>query len=205
MSVEDMFKSFENLKKIVYPTEFKRLGFRDLVGLIVMEEKTPEIKSVLSSIYKYISVIKESIRNLGQKILEMHETDTSNYENILIYDKDNLEGHTKDIIYFLDQFIDSISALNRVYDFDESKYELEMIETLLRSNRDIILKKANSFRKEKSLRQDLDRNEMIEKYRMFLTDNIDVIVREAMKLSILKIHSKIKENMSLEDIENDRQ
>lgn len=200
MSIEDMYKSFENLKRIVYPTEFKRIGFRDLVELILSEEKTPELKEILKNIYKYISVTKESIRNLGQKILELHSTDSSDYQNILVYDKDNLEGHTKDIIYCLDQFIDSVAALNRVYEFDESKFELEMIETLLRSTRDIILKRANAYRKEKSFRQDLDRQELIEKYRMFLTDNIDVIVREAMKLSILKIHTKIKENMSQEDL-----
>lgn len=192
MSVEDMYKSFENLKRIVYPSEFKRLGFTDLVGLITSDNKLPETKIILKNIYKYISVIKESIRNLGQKILELHDSDAE-YENIQVYDKDNLEGHTKDIIYFLDQFIDSVSALNKVYEFEESKYELEMIETLLRSNRDIVLKKANAFRKEKSFRQDLDRADMIESYRQFLTDNIDIIVREAMKLSILKIHTKIKQ------------
>lgn len=192
MSVEDMYKSFENLKRIVYPSEFKRLGFTDLVGLITSDNKLPETKIILKNIYKYISVIKESIRNLGQKILELHDSDAE-YENIQVYDKDNLEGHTKDIIYFLDQFIDSVSALNKVYEFEESKYELEMIETLLRSNRDIVLKKANAFRKEKSFRQDLDRVEMIENYSQFLTDNIDIIVREAMKLSILKIHTKIKQ------------
>lgn len=192
MSVEDMYKSFENLKRIVYPSEFKRLGFTDLVSLITSDNKLPETKIILKNIYKYISVIKESIRNLGQKILELHDSDAE-YENIQVYDKDNLEGHTKDIIYFLDQFIDSVSALNKVYEFEESKYELEMIETLLRSNRDIVLKKANAFRKEKSFRQDLDRADMIESYRQFLTDNIDIIVREAMKLSILKIHTKIKQ------------
>lgn len=192
MSVEDMYKSFENLKRIIYPSEFKRLGFTDLVGLITSDNKLPETKIILKNIYKYISVIKESIRNLGQKILELHDSDAE-YENIQVYDKDNLEGHTKDIIYFLDQFIDSVSALNKVYEFEESKYELEMIETLLRSNRDIVLKKANAFRKEKSFRQDLDRADMIESYRQFLTDNIDIIVREAMKLSILKIHTKIKQ------------
>ena len=192
MSVEDMYKSFENLKRIVYPSEFKRLGFTDLVGLITSDNKSSETKIILKNIYKYISVIKESIRNLGQKILELHDSDAE-YENIQVYDRDNLEGHTKDIIFFLDQFIDSVSALNRVYEFEESKYELEMIETLLRSNRDIILKKANAFRKEKSFRQDLDREEMIENYRQFLTDNIDIIVREAMKLSILKIHTNIKQ------------
>lgn len=192
MSVEDMYKSFENLKRIVYPSEFKRLGFTDLVSLITSDNKLPETKIILKNIYKYISVIKESIRNLGQKILELHDSDAE-YENIQMYDKDNLEGHTKDIIYFLDQFIDSVSALNKVYEFEESKYELEMIETLLRSNRDIVLKKANAFRKEKSFRQDMDRADMIESYRQFLTDNIDIIVREAMKLSILKIHTKIKQ------------
>ena len=192
MSVEDMYKSFENLKRIVYPSEFKRLGFTDLVSLITSDNKSSETKIILKNIYKYISVIKESIRNLGQKILELHDSDAE-YENVQVYDRDNLEGHTKDIIYFLDHFIDSVSALNRVYEFEESKYELEMIETLLRSNRNIILKKANAFRKEKSFRQDLDRKEMVENYRQFLTDNIDIIVREAMKLSILKIHTKIKQ------------
>jgi len=192
MSVEDMYKSFENLKRIVYPSEFKRLGFTDLVSLITSDNKSSETKIILKNIYKYISVIKESIRNLGQKILELHDSDAE-YENVQVYDRDNLEGHTKDIIFFLDQFIDSVSALNRVYEFEESKYELEMIETLLRSNRDIVLKKANAFRKEKSFRQDLDRADMIESYRQFLTDNIDIIVREAMKLSILKIHTKIKQ------------
>lgn len=192
MSIEDMYKSFENIKRIVYPSEFKRLGFTDLVSLIVSENKSPEIKSILKNIYKYISVIKKSIRNLGQKILELHDSNAE-YENIQLYDKNNLEGHTKDIIFFLDQFIDPVSALNRVYEFEESKYELEMIEAFMRSNRDILLKKANSFRKEKSLRQDLDKKEIIENYRQFLTDTIDIIVREAMKLSVLKIHAKIRE------------
>lgn len=201
MSVEDMYKSFENLKRIVYPSEFKRLGFTDLVGLITSDNKLPETKIILKNIYKYISVIKESIRNLGQKILELHDSDAE-YENIQMYDKDNLEGHTKDIIYFLDQFIDSVSALNKVYEFEESKYELEMIETLLRSNRDIVLKKANAFRKEKSFRQDMDRADMIESYRQFLTDNIDIIVREAMKLSILKIHTKIKQIIDSGDLDD---
>lgn len=201
MSIEDMYKSFENIKRIVYPSEFKRLGFTDLVSLIVSENKSPEIKSILKNIYKYISVIKKSIRNLGQKILELHDSNAE-YENIQLYDKNNLEGHTKDIIFFLDQFIDSVSALNRVYEFEESKYELEMIEAFMRSNRDILLKKANSFRKEKSLRQDLDKKEIIENYRQFLTDTIDIIVREAMKLSILKIHAKIKEIIDSGELDN---
>lgn len=201
MSIEDMYKSFENIKRIVYPSEFKRLGFTDLVSLIVSENKSPEIKSILKNIYKYISVIKKSIRNLGQKILELHDSNAE-YENIQLYDKNNLEGHTKDIIFFLDQFIDPVSALNRVYEFEESKYELEMIEAFMRSNRDILLKKANSFRKEKSLRQDLDKKEIIENYRQFLTDTIDIIVREAMKLSILKIHAKIKEIIDSGELDN---
>lgn len=197
MSIEDIYDSFNKIKNIVYDHNYPKLNLTDLATLIIKEPKTPDEIQILQNIYKYISVIKVSISNLGQKLMELF--DASESEGIIVYDQNNLEAHTKDIILYLDQFIDSVAALNRIYNFEESKYELTIMETMLRSNRDNIMKRANHYRKNRAIRQDIDAEEINSEFKNFLTDMIDIVIKEAVKLSVLKIHTKIREHVYIQE------
>lgn len=197
--LDKMNDSFLKIKDTAYDQKFQKLKLSDLAELIIKKDKSPEEKKYISNIFIYIKNIRESITSLGQKILELN-TDIDMGENILIQDRDNLELHTKDIIICLDQFIDSISALNRVYNFKESRIELSILEISIKSNRDSILKNVKEYRREKSLSIYDSISEINKNYTSFLNDIIDIVVKDAVKLSIIKLYNVLKKEVDLGDL-----
>jgi len=198
MSLDDMQNAFNRIKNTIYNESQSIVQFSDLVELIQKENKSEEDVQTMKNIYKNVSILKESISNLGNKILDLNGT-RSDAEDGIQVNKDNLDIHTRDIVFCLDDFIDAVAALNKTYNFKESRIELAMIEELLKINRTSILDKSRKFKQGISMRPDLDAKITKEEYIKFLEEIIDIVTKEAVKLSVLKIHKIIKKNIDLEE------
>ena len=193
-----MQNAFNKIKNTVYNENINVVQFSDLVELIQKENKSEEDVQTMKNIYKNVSILKDSINNLGNKILDLNGSRSGSDDGLEI-NGDNLDAHTRDIVLCLDDFIDAVAALNKIYNFKESRIELAMIEELLKMNRASILDKSRRFKQGLSIRPDLDIKITREEYIKFLEDIIDIVTREAMKLSVLKIHKIIKNKIDLEE------
>ena len=194
MSIEDIENSFNKTKDAIYNQNFQRLALGDLAALISKPLKSKEEINHLLYIFNYMSNIKESLTNLGQKILEMN-TDVEVGEGLVNQDRSNLELHTRDIIIYLDQFVDSIAALNRVYDFEESKIELNIMEVSIKTNRESVLRKAKEYRLSRSIGMENDQADIRTNYLQFLNEIIDVVIKDGVRLSVLKIYGILKKDL----------
>ncbi len=194
MSIEDIENSFNKTKDAIYNQSFQRLALGDLAELISKPSKSIEETNYLLNIFNYMSNIRESLTHLGQKILELN-TDVEVGEGFITSDRSNLELHTRDIIIYLDQFIDSVAALNRVYNFEESRIELNIMEVSIKTNRESVLRKAKEYRLNKSIGMESDQIDIRTNYLQFLNEIIDVVVKDGVKLSVLKIYSILKKDL----------
>lgn len=182
MSLDPRIKqSFNNIKNRIYKNDqaVERYDFNEIAEILSQEKWNEEETQSLKIFKRYIFGMKESVEDLGSKVLEAQKIDFKN--------KIRVEEFIKEIIIIIDTFIDSLSAITEIIDFEESRINVTMSIARIKSLRLSIIEKTNEYNRMTS-GVDLteDKAEFI---RLMVIDIIDSMVKESFKLQISKISS----------------
>lgn len=179
-------EEFNKIKNILYKKEFEKLPLPELAELILKKIKTKEDKEVIEKLFIFSKAIRQSLLDFGTKILELN-TDIEVHSSESFSPIKNLEENIKEILFLLDSFIDALAALNKIIEYKESRLELKKAEYYLKSIREKLLEKVKEYRLLLIKKKDFE-----EEFKHFLNDLIDIIIRTAYKLRIIKLYDKLK-------------
>jgi hypothetical protein len=181
---DELNKIFNNLKNLLYNSDYKKYKLEDLAIFITKKDKTEEESKRLEEILSYVEDMERSIIDLGTKIGTIN-SELFNAENIDSYKR--IEEHVRDIVFYMDEFIDAISALTKTMNIGDTKFDLKKASSYLKSTRNHFVQKAGEFRI-KALRNSVEK----ENFRFVVNDALDVFVKEAYSLRISILGEKIR-------------
>ena len=170
-------ESFNKIKNILYKKDAfeKRYSFEELAELIAKPLKSEEEEKTLKSIAMFIKAMNESIQDLGTQIMRI--------KDINFDDRQEIENAAKEIILIIDEFIDSLIALSRTFDFKENRANLKISEVKLKKLRNAIIHSLNEMRF-KINTTDTDK----EQVKTLINDIIDNIIDQSVILRIEKLY-----------------
>lgn len=179
-------KSFNSIKNIIYKNNYdiERYDFSEIVELIIKEDLTQEELFALNKIYEYISEIYFSVQDIGTKLVEI---------DLVIDNKLKLNQYILEIIEKIDLFIDSLRKIISIFEFDNDYLNIEISLARLETARNSIIKSMNELRFLSSIKINEKRKKRL---KIFLTDIIDMIIQESMRLSINKLYIKLAEKVN---------
>lgn len=179
-------KSFNVIKNVIYKNNYniERYDFSEIVELLLKEELTEDERLALIKLHEYIAEIHFSVQDLGTKLMEIDE---------VVENKLQLNEYTLEIIEKIDLFIDSLRKIISIFNFDKDYLNIEISLARLETARNSIIKSMNELRFLSSTRIDEKRKK---KLKIFLTDIIDMIIEESMRLSIDKLYTRLSKKIN---------
>lgn len=174
-----MSESFNNIKNRIYKNNnlSSRYDFQELAEILTRDDWDEDELETLKMLGTYVNTIKDSVEDLGSKIIDTTTIDFSN--------KIRLETFIVDIITIIDGFVDSLVAITEVIEFDENRTNVEMSVARLKSLRNSLIQKMNEYTR---MTSGITLNEDQTKFmQILLTDIIDSIIKESFQLRIHKL------------------
>ena len=174
-----MMESLNNIKNRIYKNNnfTSRYDFQELAEILTRNDWDVDELEALKHVKEYVNKIKECVEDLGSKIIDVLTVDFSN--------KIRLGDFVKDIIIIIDEFIDSLSAIINVIEFDENRINVNMSLARLKSLRNSLIKKMNEYtRMTNGVTLDDDNVNFM---RVLINDIIDSIIKESFQLRIQKL------------------
>lgn len=174
-----MMESFNNIKNRIYKnnTSMSRYDFQELAEILTKSEWNEDELEALGLLKGYVNGIKNSVEDLGSKIIELNSIDFSN--------KIRLNDFLKEIILLIDCFIDSLSAVIDVVEFDDNRLNVEMSLARLKSLRNSLIHKMNEYsRMTGGIEFSQDQSTFM---KVLVHDIIDSITKESFQLRIQKL------------------
>lgn len=174
-----MLESFNNIKNRIYKNNnfASRYDFEELAEILTRSNWNEEELKALSNLKKYINGIKDSVEDIGSKIIDVSNLDFSN--------KIKVEEFTKEIIVIIDGFVDSLTAVTNVIEFDENRMNVQMSIARLKSLRNSLIQKMNEYsRMTSGVTMNEDQSNFM---RVLINDVIDSIIKESFQLRIQKL------------------
>jgi hypothetical protein len=163
----------------------------DLAALIQKQNKMKEDIDLLKEIDSYATVMEHAIQDIGTKIGHI------NSENFRLDGDDAYkqnEEHVRDIIFYIDNFIDALVAFTRIFKIGETSFILKKSSTYLKAIRGKFVQKASEFK----IRIMKDKAEE-ETFRLLINDTLDIFLQEAYSLRLAILGDKIKESIKKYD------
>lgn len=181
-----MLESFNKIKNRIYKDNnySNRYDFQELAEILSRSEWSIEELIALRALKRYVFKIKESVEDLGSKIIETIQLDFSN--------KIRAEEFIRDIIIIIDEFIDSLQAIVNVIEFDENRINVEMSSARLKSLRNSLIKKMNEFNRSSGVTMDLDQTNFM---KILVTDIIDSLIKESFQLRIQRLSEILEDKI----------
>lgn len=176
---------FNRLKNLVYDQKFEEFTLNEVAKLLKKEPKSVEDIKKITDIYAYILTIYQATEDLGTKLIELNNSDinfvgSDNYKKI--------ESHVKDIVYYLDEFVDALTAFYNSFTFDKTRFEIKNTVSYLKAIRTKFLQKSNEFK----LKIIQNKNEE-ENFKFFINDIITIFIQKAYSLRIVILKEKLEE------------
>lgn len=185
MSEDNIKAAFNRVKNLVYSQKYEKYKLNEIARLIKKEPKTKEDLEVLEDIYKYVNTIARATEDLGTKLLELSSME---YDFVGLDNVKKVEANVREIVYHIDEYVDSLSALSSAIDYDQTRFALKNASTYLKAIRTQFLQKSNEF-KIKMLKNPEEENN----FKMFINDILTIFVQEAYSLRILVLKEKLEE------------
>jgi len=180
MSIDPkIIESFNNIKNRIYKNNnsMSRYDFQELADILTKSQWNEDELEALGLLKGYVNGIKDSIEDLGSKIIEINNIDFSN--------KIRLNDFLKEIIILIDSFIDSLSAVINVVEFDDNRINVEMSLARLKSLRNSLIHKMNEYSKmTNGITFSVDQSNFM---KVLVNDIIDSIIKESFQLRIKKL------------------
>lgn len=180
MSIDPkIMESFNNIKNRIYKnnTSMSRYDFQELAEILTKSEWNQDELQALGQLKGYVNGIRDSIEDLGSKIIELNDVDFSN--------KIRLNDFLKEIILLIDGFIDSLAAVISVVEFDDNRINVEMSLARLKSLRNSLIQKMNEYSKmTNGITFSEDQSNFM---KVLVNDIIDSIIKESFQLRIQKL------------------
>ncbi len=183
-----IIESFNNIKNRIYKNSivFNRYDFQELAEILTRTDWDFEEIQALKLVRDYVNKIKESVEDLGSKIIDLSSIDMSN--------KIRLGEYVKDIVFIIDEYIDSLSAITNVVEFDENRINVEMSLARLRSLRNSVIQKMNEYsRMTNGIILSTENSELM---RVLISDIIDSLIKESFKLRIQKLSEVLNSKLN---------
>jgi len=174
-----LMESFNNIKNRIYKNNnfVSRYDFQELAEILTRNDWNNEEIEALKRVKDYVNNIKNCVEDLGSKIIDISIMDFSN--------KIRLGDFIKEIIVIIDEFIDSLSAIINVIEFEENRINVDMSLARLKSLRNSLIQKINEYTRMTSGVTFSDDN--INFMHVLVNDIIDSIIKESFKLRIQKL------------------
>jgi len=180
MSIDPkIMESFNNIKNKIYKNDsnMSRYDFQELAEVLIKSDWNEEELQSLGLLKGYINGIKNSVEDLGSKIIETTLLDFTN--------KIRVNDFLKEIILLIDEFIDSLSAVINIIEFDENRINIKLSLANLKSIRNSLIHKMNEYsRMTNGITFSEDQSNFM---RILINDIIDSIIKESFKLRIQKL------------------
>lgn len=174
-----IMESFNNIKNTIYKnnTVMSKYDFQELVEILTKSEWNQDELEALGLLKGYVNGIKNNTEDLGSKIIELNNIDFSN--------KIRLNNFLKEIILLIDGFIDSLSAVINIVEFDDNRINVEMSLARLKSLRNSLIHKMNEYSKMTGgIEFSQDQSNFM---KVLVHDIIDSITKESFQLRIQKL------------------
>ncbi len=189
--MSDLNKIFNRLKNLLYTNNYIKYKLTDFATLLQKQDKTKEDIQLLKKIDFYVTAMEESTKDLGTKIKDIN-SENFKMSGIDIY-KQNDE-HVKEIMFYIDSFIDALIALTRMLKMGETSFILKKSSTYLKATRSKFVQKASEFK----IRIIQDETEE-EIFRLLTNDILDIFLQEAYSLRLTILGDKVREVLSKYD------
>lgn len=183
--MSEIYSAFNRYKNMLYDNKFEKFKLTEIAKLILNKNKTQKEKEILKQIFIYVETMKKSIEDLGTKLSELN---IKNLDFDGIDTDKRLEEHMKDIVIYIDLFVDALIAMMNAYNYDETKYHLKKSSSYLKAVRNKFIQKSTEFKIKILKNPNEEKN-----FKILTNDIINIFVQEAYSLRILVLYEKIKE------------
>lgn len=183
-----ILESFNNIKNRIYKNDepINRYDFQELAQVLSQTDWNEDELEALRALKRYVNGIRESVEDLGSKIVEIIKIDFSN--------KIRTEEFIQEILLIIDTFIDSLVMISEVIEFDESRINVAMSTARLKSLRSSMIQKINKYKRSTpGVTLSSDQTNFV---KILVTDIIDSIIKESFKLQIRKLHEVLQKRIS---------
>lgn len=185
MDDNNIKKAFSSFKNTLYDSSYSKQKLTDIAELITKENKTKQEYQKINNLLIYIDAMVESLQDIGTKIAEINTSEEIEFDGFKNFNKN--ETHIKDIVLYMDQFIDALFAFMRTHSNDSSSFELKKSSTYLKAIRDSFVKSSREFKLK------IIRNPHEEKnFRVVINDAIDNFIKEGYSFRILVLRDKLQ-------------
>ncbi len=180
-----ILESFNNIKNRIYKNQnfSSRYEFEEFVEIFTHENWNEDDLEALQALKNYVNNIKNSVEDLGSKIVDLTLLDFSN--------KVRLEEFAKKIIVIIDEYIDALVAITNIVEFDENRINIQLSLARLKSLRNSLIKKINEYcRMTTGITFKDDQAQFM---KVLISDIIDSIIKESFLLRIQKLSEILNE------------
>ena len=186
--MSELLDKFNELKSLIHKEEDKKFSLSDIARLIKKKNKTKEEYKILIETRFYVKTMLLSIEDLGTKILELnYDKELEESSKGLSYSK-NIQIIIKEILVLIDQYIDALSAMIRVYEYNEEKLQLKDSEHYLKAFRSKLIEEAHQYN---SIIIEEHKEEQKEEIIHFLNNLIDVMAKTSYSLRLIKLYEAL--------------
>lgn len=185
--MSELIDQFNELKNLIYKDTTKKMSLSEIALLIKKKNKTIDELKILNSIKVFVKTMLLTVEDMGTKALELNYSMSIESESEGIEVSNNIEKNVKDILMLLDQYIDALNAMIRVYDYTDNRLNLKESEQYLRALRSKLIEKAHAYTSD-LMQEEEDKIEIIH----FLNDLIDTVAKTSYGLRLMKLNNALE-------------